>query len=221
MIKQFFKKVLISYLIIITFVFAPAVAYADPVTDKIDKLQIDLQKKVGDRWTLSPRNSVGASVNIGGSQSYPVTATTTATTAAGATTTNTATLTAEKIGSKIFTPTTANIVKRFAGGVATSLVAIALYDMLGKAVNYVLDPKNNRVLYAQDGFYYQGELLSNDYETACKIALQRRGQPFHHAAYRANDNTVRHRIDGLEIVRRRKVVNLNVRHRIDGLEIAL
>ena len=127
--------------------FAPAVAYADDVTDKIDKLQIDLQKRVGDKWTLSPRNkSVGAGVEIGATQSYPVTATTTATTAAGATTSNTATLTAEKFGSKIFTPTTANIAKRFAGGVATSLVAIAIYDALGKAVDYVLDPANNSVI---------------------------------------------------------------------------
>ena len=129
--------------------FAPAVAYADEVTDKIAKLQIDLQKQVGDRWTLSPRNkSVGAGVNIGVSQSYPVAATTTATTAAGATTTNTATLTAEKIGSKIFTPTTANIAKRFAGGVATNLVAIALYDMLKKSVDYVMNPANNTVTWS-------------------------------------------------------------------------
>ena len=133
--------------------FAPAAAYADPVTDKIDKLQIDLQKRVGDRWTLSPRNkSVGAGVEVGVSQSYPVTATTTATTASGATTTNTATLTAERVGSKIFTPTAANVAKRFAGGVATSLVAIAIYDLLGKAVDYVLDPANNRVIY-HDGVY--------------------------------------------------------------------
>ena len=130
--------------------FAPAVAYADEVTDKIAKLQIDLQKRVGDSWTLSPRNkSVGAGVEIGVSQSYPVTATTTATTAAGATSSNTATLTAEKIGSKIFTPTTANIAKRFAGGVATGMVAMALYDLLGKAVDYVMDPANNRVIYKE------------------------------------------------------------------------
>lgn len=130
--------------------FAPAVAYADATTDKIDKLQIDLQKRVGDRWTLSPRNkSVGAGVEIGVSQSYPVTATTTATTAAGATTTNTATLTAERIGSKIFTPTTANIAKRFAGGVATTMVAMALYDLLKKSVDYVMDPANNRVIYKE------------------------------------------------------------------------
>lgn len=160
MIKQFFKKVLISYLIIITFVFAPAYAYADEVTDKIAKLQIDLQKKVGDKWTLSPRNkSVGAGVEIGVSQSYPVTATTTATTVSGATTTNTATLTAQRIGSKIFTPTTANIAKRFAGGVATSLVAIAIYDLLGKAVDYVLDPANNSVIVASGGLYENSEVF--------------------------------------------------------------
>ena len=143
-ITQFLLMLTLSFYI----AFAPAVAYADSVTDKIDKLQIDLQKRVGDRWTLSPRNkSVGAGVEIGVSQSYPVTATTTATTAAGATSANTATLTAEKIGSKIFTPTTANIAKRFAGGVATGMVAMALYDLLGKAVDYVMDPANNRVRY--------------------------------------------------------------------------
>ena len=141
-ITQFLLMLTLSFYI----AFAPAVAYADEVTDKIDKLKIDLQKRVGDRWTLSPRNkSVGAGVEIGVSQSYPVTATTTATTAAGATRTSTATLTAEKIGSKIFTPTTANIAKRFAGGVATTMVAMALYDLLGKAVDYVLDPANNTV----------------------------------------------------------------------------
>lgn len=136
-ITQFLLMLTLSFYI----AFAPAVAYADSVTDKIDKLQVDLQKRVGDRWTLSlHRNSVGAGVNIGVSQSYPVAATTTATTAAGATTANTATLTAEKIGSKIFTPTTANIAKRFAGGVATNLVAIALYDMLKKSVDYAMNP---------------------------------------------------------------------------------
>ena len=133
--------------------FAPAVAYADEVTDKIDKLQIDLQKKVGDKWTLSPRNkSVGAGVEIGVSQSYPVTATTTATTAAGATRTSTATLTAEKIGSKIFTPTAANVAKRFAGGVATTLVAMALYDLLKKSVDWVMGPDNTTVQWIPKGF---------------------------------------------------------------------
>lgn len=145
-ITQFLFMLTLSFYI----AFAPAAAYADPTTDKIDKLQIDLQKRVGDRWTLSPRNkSVGAGVEVGVSQSYPVTATTTATTAAGATTSNTATLTAEKIGSKIFTPTAANVAKRFAGGVATGLVAMALYDLLGKAVDYVMDPANNRVTWKE------------------------------------------------------------------------
>lgn len=159
--------------------FAPAVAYADEVTDKINKLQIDLQKRVGDSWTLSPRNkSVGAGVEIGVSQSYPVTATTTATTAAGATTTNTATLTAQKIGSKIFTPTTANVAKRFAGGVATGLVAMALYDLLGKAVDYVMDPQNNRVKYKIPGtgeWLWSGtnkstspQLVGNSPQQACQ-----------------------------------------------------
>ena len=143
-ITQFLLMLTLSFYI----AFAPAVAYADPVTDKIDKLQIDLQKRVGDQWTLSPRNkSVGAGVEIGVSQSYPVTATTTATTAAGATTTNTATLTAERTGSKIFTPTTANVAKRFGMGVAQGLVAMALYDMLKKSVDYVMDPANNQVKY--------------------------------------------------------------------------
>lgn len=149
-ITQFLLMLTLSFYI----AFAPAVAYADEVTDKIDKLQIDLQKRVGDRWTLSPKNSVGASVNISGSQSYPVTATTTATTAAGATTSNTATLTAEKIGSKIFTPTTANIAKRFGMGVAQGMVAMALYDLLMKSVDYVLDPANNQVIYKDDKVVY-------------------------------------------------------------------
>lgn len=141
-ITQFLLMLTLSFYI----AFAPAVAYADEVTDKIQKLQIDLQKKVGDRWTLSPRNkSVGAGVEIGGSQSYPVTATTTATTVAGATTTTTATLTAERIGSKIFTPAVGNIAKRFAGGVAQGMVAMALYDLIGKAVDYVMDPANSTV----------------------------------------------------------------------------
>lgn len=160
--------------------FAPSVAYADPVTDKIDKLQIDLQKRVGDRWTLSPRNkSVGAGVEVGATQRYPVTATTTATTAAGATTSNTATLTAEKVGSKIFTPTTANIAKRFAGGVATGMVAMALYDLLGKAVDYVMEPKNNRVKYTVPGSgkwiwggtseYHSPQLVGNSPQQACEL----------------------------------------------------
>lgn len=153
-VTQFLLMLTLSFYI----AFAPAVAYADEVTDKIAKLQIDLQKRVGDSWTLSPRNkSVGAGVEIGVSQSYPVTATTTATTAAGATSSNTATLTAQKVGSKIFTPTTANIAKRFAGGVATGMVAMALYDLLSKSVNYVMDPANNRVTYKDspvDGLYW-------------------------------------------------------------------
>lgn len=145
-ITQFLLMLTLSFYI----AFAPAVAYADEVTDKIDKLQIDLQKRVGDQWTLSPRNkSVGAGVEVGVSQSYPVTATTTATTAAGATRTSTATLTAEKIGSKIFTPTNANIAKRFARGVGTGLVAMALYDLLGKAVDFAMDSENNQVKYKQ------------------------------------------------------------------------
>ena len=153
-ITQFFIMLTLSFYI----AFAPAVAYADEVTDKIDKLQIDLQKKVGDKWTLSSRNkSVGAGVEIGVSQSYPVTATTTATTAAGATTTNTATLTAEKIGSKIFTPTTANVAKRFGMGVAQGLVAMALYDLLKKSVDYVMDPANNTVRYKADSTYYTAD----------------------------------------------------------------
>lgn len=147
-LTQFFIMLTLSFYI----AFAPAAAYADPTTDKIDKLLIDLQKRVGDRWTLSPRNkSVGAGVEVGVSQSYPVTATTTATTASGATRTSTATLTAEKIGSKIFTPTTKNIAKRFAGGVATGMVAMALYDLLGKSVDYVMDPANNQVRYKVSG----------------------------------------------------------------------
>lgn len=138
--------------------FAPAVAYADEVTDKIDKLKIDLQKRVGDKWTLSPRNkSVGAGVEVGATQSYPVTATTTATTAAGATTSNTATLTAQRVGSKIFTPTTARIAKSVGTGVVTSLIAIAIYDALGKAVDYVMDPANNRVTWKDgDGYEFDG-----------------------------------------------------------------
>lgn len=152
-ITQFLLMLTLSFYI----AFAPAVAYADPVTDKIEKLQIDLQKRVGDKWTLSPRNSVGAGVEIGVSQSYPVTATTTATTAAGATITNTATLTAQKVGSKIFTPTNANIAKRFAGGVAQGLVAMVVYDLVKSAVDYVMDPENNTVRWkipAQSGYGY-------------------------------------------------------------------
>lgn len=163
-ITQFLLMLTLSFYI----AFAPAVAYADEVTDKIDKLQIDLQKRVGDKWTLSPRNkSVGAGVEIGATQSYPVTATTTATTASGATRTSTATLTAEKIGSKIFTPTTANVAKRFGMGVAQGMVAMALYDLLGKAVDYVLDPANNTVRYKDDATYY-----TNDNTPTASTALQ-------------------------------------------------
>ena len=182
-ITQFLLMLTLSFYI----AFAPAVANADPVTDKIDKLQVDLQKRVGDKWTLSPRNkSVGAGVEVGVSQSYPVTATTTATTAAGATTSNTATLTAEKIGSKIFTPTTANVAKRFAGGVATGLVAMALYDALGKAVDYVMEPENNRVKYKIPGTgewlwsgankYYSPELVGYSPEEACQKLSTRYGR---------------------------------------------
>ena len=187
-ITQFLLMLTLSFYI----AFAPAVAYADEVTDKIAKLQIDLQKRVGDSWTLSPRNkSVGAGVEIGATQSYPVTATTTATTAAGATTSNTATLTAEKIGSKIFTPTTARVAKAIGTGVAANLITIAIIDLLGKAVDYVQDPAKNRVLYAPDDAWYSSDVfLSNDYVEACKIALKNRGQPFHHAAFRKGNNTV-------------------------------
>lgn len=154
-ITQFLLMFTLSFYI----AFAPAVANANIYDDNYLKdLTIKFNKESGERlWQHNIQKSVGAGVEIGVSQSYPVTATTTATTAAGATTTNTATLTAEKIGSKIFTPTTANIAKRFAGGVATGMVAMALYDLLGKSVDYVMDPANNRVTYKDtptDGKYW-------------------------------------------------------------------
>lgn len=188
-ITQFLLMLTLSFYI----AFAPAVAYADPVTDKIDKLQIDLQKRVGDRWTLSPRNkSVGAGVEVGVSQSYPVTATTTATTAAGATTSNTATLTAQKIGSKIFTPTTARIAKSVGTGVVTSLIAIAIYDALGKAVDYVMDPANNRVTYQSgDGYEFDG------YTSATKLgACAAFAQAHGFTNYRVVDDRYCFYIDG-------------------------
>lgn len=80
---------------------------------------------------MSPRNkSVGAGVEVGATQSYPVTATTTATTSAGATTTNTATLTAQKSAQKYLRLLLQILQKDFAGGVATTMVAMALYDIL-------------------------------------------------------------------------------------------
>lgn len=144
-ITQFLLMLTLSFYI----VFAPAVAYAtDPVLQKINELNISLQKQVGDKWTLSPKNSVGSGVQIGVSQSYPVAVTTTATTAAG-TATNTATVTAQKVGSKIFTPTNAAIAKRFGAGVAQNLVAIGLYNLLMKSVDFVMNPENNTVQWSE------------------------------------------------------------------------
>lgn len=54
-----------------------------------------------------------------------------------------------KISEVIKSPKTATMAKNLAKGVGRGLIALALYDALGKAVDYVIDPENNSVKFKE------------------------------------------------------------------------
>lgn len=52
------------------------------------------------------------------------------------------------------------LAKELGKGVGTNLIALAIYDMLGKAVDWVLDPANNQVIIKEQGKYCGGSDFS-------------------------------------------------------------
>lgn len=73
---------------------------------------------------------------------------------------------AQDLVSKIKVPASVQKTAKSLGkGVGTNLIAIALYDMLGRAVDYVLDPANNSVIIKDpanpDGYYWKSVVFDD------------------------------------------------------------
>lgn len=153
-------RYLLTLLICAYVALAPAIANAG----SYDGYSHDVQLMFARQDALAKRMAGTATSFDSNGVAVPVTKQTpiqvtvkTAATATTAAATETATITATQTAVKKVMPTAGQVAKGLGRSVGVGLVTLAIYDLLGKAVDYVLDPANNQVKFKEsslDGLYW-------------------------------------------------------------------
>ena len=212
-------RILLTLIICAYVALAPAYAFAasedveiirQNLQTQIDKLESNLNYKP------TKTTSVGAAVEVTAKKTYPITVYD-----PNHPNVQKATLEAAKTATATVAPSAARIAKSMAKGTAGNLVALALFDMLGKAVDYVLDPANNQVKYTPKSdsdsygcFKFNGSYFGKTPQQAIQNSFA-----YTTAEYAKNGRTVKYTYDNLKISQDGTQFSYDVHRTEDGQTI--
>ena len=162
-------RILLTLIICAYVALAPAYAFAasedveiirQNLQTQIDKLESNLNYKP------TSTKSVGAAVEVEAKKTYPITVYD-----PNHPNVKKATLEAAKTATATVAPTAARIAKSLGRGIAPVAVSMALTEIVGEAVDYVLDPANNAIKY-KDRNYNPSKTYINIHNNSMFTDLQ-------------------------------------------------
>lgn len=151
-------RYLLTLLICVYFALAPVLANAVVGSSTPQAVNLQIQR-IDEAFADSARlvkNWEPGGVAVEAQKTYPIAVRATQT-IDGVATVKESTLTATQTTVKKVMPTAGQVAKGLGRSVGVGLVTLAIYDLLGKAVDYVLDPDNNQVKFKEsssDGVYW-------------------------------------------------------------------